>query len=90
MYYNLLERAIGRGQDAFDFGRSSPESNTYQFKRQWGASPEPAEWQYYVRRGDAADMRPDNPRYRRLIRIWQRLPVGLTRLIGPPIVRGIP
>ena len=23
-------------------------------------------------------------------RIWQRLPVPLTKLIGPPIVRGIP
>ena len=26
----------------------------------------------------------------RAIRLWQRLPVGLTRLIGPAIVRGIP
>ena len=36
------------------------------------------------------DMRPENPQYNRLIRLWQRLPVSLTRLIGPPIVRGIP
>jgi len=35
-------------------------------------------------------MRPDNPRYQRRIRIWQRLPLWLTRLIGPAIVRGIP
>jgi FemAB-related protein (PEP-CTERM system-associated) len=90
MYWNLLERSIGGGQATFDFGRSSRDSNTYCFKKQWGAVPEPAEWQYHVRAGSAADMRPESPRYRRLISLWRRLPVGVTRLIGPPIVRGIP
>lgn len=90
MYWHLLERAVQRGQTAFDFGRSSPDSSTYQFKKQWGAAPLPADWQYYVRAGGVTDMRPDNPRYRRMIRLWQRLPVGLTHWIGPPIVRGIP
>ena len=48
MYWNLLERAISRGQGVFDFGRSSADSNTFQFKSQWGAQPQPAVWQYYV------------------------------------------
>jgi hypothetical protein len=90
LYWKLLERTVERGQGVFDFGRSSPESNTYRFKQQWGATPFPAEWQHYVRHGSAADMRPDNPRYGRLIRVWQQLPVGVTRWIGPLIVRGIP
>ena len=90
MYWHLLQRAIGRGQRVFDFGRSSPDSGTFRFKKQWGAQPQPAVWQYYLRKGTVGDMRPDNARYRRLIAVWQRLPVGLTRLIGPPIVRGIP
>jgi FemAB-related protein (PEP-CTERM system-associated) len=90
LYWHLLERAVGRGQAVFDFGRSTRDSGTYTFKRQWGAVPHPAEWQYYVRSGTAGDLRPDNPGYRGLIRLWQRLPVGLTRLIGPAIVRGIP
>lgn len=90
MYWHLLERAIQRGQRQFDFGRSTVDSNTYRFKKQWGAAPAPAAWQYYVRSGTIQDMRPDNVRYRLMIRVWQRLPVPLTRLIGPPIVRGIP
>jgi serine/alanine adding enzyme len=90
MYWKVLERAAERGQAVFDFGRSSPESSTYRFKQQWGAIPFPAEWQHYVRHGSASDMRPDNPQYERMIRIWKRLPVGLTRWIGPMIVRGIP
>jgi serine/alanine adding enzyme len=90
MYWHLLKRAMERGQRVFDFGRSSAESNTYRFKSQWGAQPHPAVWQYYVRQGSAADMRPDNPKLQRRIRIWQRLPVWVTRLAGPPIIRGIP
>lgn len=90
MYFCLLERSIQRQQSTFDFGRSSPESSTYRFKKQWGARPEPAEWQYYSRTGAASEMRRDNPRYQRLIRVWQHLPLPLTRWIGPSIVRSIP
>ena len=90
MYWNLLERAIERGQETFDFGRSTPGTSVCSFKEQWGAKPEPARWQYYMRAGNIEDMRSDHPRYARLVKIWQRLPIGLTRLVGPPIVRGIP
>jgi FemAB-related protein (PEP-CTERM system-associated) len=90
LYWHLLERAVGRGQAVFDFGRSTVESNTYRFKKQWGAEPHPAVWQYYLRAGQVGDMRPDNPRYQRFIRLWQRLPVPVTRWLGPRIVRGVP
>jgi FemAB-related protein (PEP-CTERM system-associated) len=90
MYWHLLRRAMSRGQRVFDFGRSSPDSNTFRFKKQWGAKPEPAAWQYYVREGSADDMRRESGKYDRFVRIWQRLPVPLTRWIGPAIVRGIP
>ncbi len=93
LYWKLLERAIERGQAVFDFGRSTIDGNTYRFKKQWGAKPAPAAWQYYRPGGDAPgdnDPRPENPRYQRLIRIWRQLPVSLTRWIGPSIVRGIP
>jgi FemAB-related protein (PEP-CTERM system-associated) len=93
LYWKLLERAVERGQAVFDFGRSTIDGNTYRFKKQWGATPAPAVWQYYRPGGEApgaGDPRPENPRYQRLIRIWRRLPVRLTRWIGPSIVRGIP
>lgn len=90
MYWHLLQRAIERGQHVFDFGRSSEGSNTYRFKAQWGSMPHRATWQYYVRKGDVSDMRPNNPKNQRRIAIWKRLPVWFTRIAGPPIVRGIP
>lgn len=90
LYWHLLERSIQRQQTFFDFGRSSPDSNTFRFKKQWGARPQPTCWQYYQRQGSPADMRPDNPKYRYFIRVWQHLPLSLTRWLGPWVVRGIP
>lgn len=90
MYCKLQERAVERGQSVFDFGRSTLDGNTFRFKKQWGAEPHPAAWQYHVREGTVTDMRPDNPRYQRMIRLWQKLPVRLTQYLGPAIVRGIP
>ena len=90
MYHHLLRRAVERGQRVFDFGRSTTEGNTFKFKKQWGAVPHLATWQYSLLGGVVNDMRPDNPRYQRAIRLWQRLPVAVTSRVGPMIVRGIP
>jgi serine/alanine adding enzyme len=90
VYWELLKRSIERGQQVFDLGRSSAGSNTYRFKSQWGAEPHPAVWQYYVRKGNVSEMRPNHPKNQRRIAVWKRLPLWLTRLAGPPIVRGIP
>lgn len=90
MYWHLLCRAIERAQTVFDFGRSSLESGTFRFKKQWGAQPFPAVWQYYVRHGHPGAMRPESRKFRTLVRLWQRMPLGLSRWLGPKIVRGIP
>ena len=90
MYWHLLKRSVERGQDVFDFGRSSDNGPTMRFKKQWGASPAASEWQFYVRQGELGGMRKESPRYQQLIRMWQRLPVAVTRILGPRIVRGIP
>ncbi|NJL31788.1 MAG: FemAB family PEP-CTERM system-associated protein, partial [Phycisphaerales bacterium] len=86
MYHQMLLRAMERGSQQFDFGRSSIDSGTYKFKKQWGATAHDTVWQYYVRKGDVGEVRPDNPKYQRRIAMWQRLPVWLTRVIGPTIV----
>lgn len=90
LYWQLLQRAVERRSRVFDFGRSSEGSGTYRFKKQWGAQPEPAVWQFYLREGSPEDMRPDSQKNQRRIAVWKKLPVWLTRWIGPPIVRGIP
>ena len=90
MYWRMLERSIERGSHLFDFGRTSIDSGTHRFKAQWGAQAAPADWQYYVRKGNPEDMRADSEGKQKLVKIWQQLPVWLTKLVGPTIVRGIP
>jgi serine/alanine adding enzyme len=90
MYWHLLVRAIERGQDAFDFGRSSVGGNTYRFKQQWGAVEAPSAWQYYLRDRTSKPMRPENQGFRTLARAWRRLPLCVANAVGPAIVRGIP
>lgn len=90
MYHQLLLRAIERGSGGFDFGRSSKDSGTYRFKKQWGAEPHGTTWQYHAPHGEIGNARPNNPKYQRRIELWKKLPVSVSRLFGPRIVRGIP
>lgn len=90
MYWHCLCRAIERDQQVFDFGRSSVDAGTHKFKKQWGSEEFPAIWQYYSRRGNVTDARPNSGKYDKVIAAWQKLPVWVTKLIGPTIVRGIP
>ena len=91
MYWQVLQRAINEGCDYFDFGRSSIDAGTYKFKKQWGAKPYQLYWHYVLKEGGALpELNPNNPKFQLLIAIWQRFPVWLTRLIGPPVVKYLP
>jgi serine/alanine adding enzyme len=91
LYWQAIRLAIAEGATRFDFGRSTPGAGTYRFKEQWGAQPEPLYWQYLLAEGRALpELNPDNPRFKLAIRLWQSLPLGVTRLLGPSIVRNIP
>jgi len=92
LYWHMLRRATLAGARLFDFGRSTKDSGPYRFKLQWGARPEPLPW-YFVAPGGRAptgDLSPKNPRYALAIRLWQRMPIGLTRVVGAYLAEGLP
>jgi serine/alanine adding enzyme len=91
LYWAALQFACERGFKVFDFGRSTPGGGAYKFKEQWGAKPVPLYWYYWMRNGGPLpELNPSNPKYRSAIALWKRLPVGLTRVLGPYIVRNLP
>lgn len=91
LYWSVLEQAIRRGCRTFDFGRSSVDSGTYRFKKQWGAQPLQLYWHYWVRdAGEMPRLRPDNPKYRLAIAAWRRLPVRVANWIGPCLIKNLP
>lgn len=91
MYRQILGFAIEQGCQFFDFGRSTREAGTFKFKKQWGAQPCQHYWYMIAdENSPLPELNPDNPKLKLLISIWKRLPVWLTRIIGPAIVKGIP
>ena len=91
LYWEGLRRAIEKGYTCFDFGRSSIDSGTYQFKRQWGAEPRQLYWHYWLSDGaDIPRITPDNPKYKYAVKAWQKLPVFVARRIGPLISKNLP
>lgn len=91
LYWTALQFAIERGLARFDFGRSTPGEGTYRFKEQWGAKPLQLHWQYVLPEGATLpELNTKNPKYEMAIRMWQKLPLPVTRILGPGIVKNIP
>lgn len=91
LYWGALEEACTGGYQTFDFGRSTPGEGTFRFKEQWGARPHPLYWHYWLKDGGLLpELNPHNPRYRMAINSWRRLPLAITKIIGPSIVRNLP
>jgi FemAB-related protein (PEP-CTERM system-associated) len=91
LYWTMLRHSLHAGYATFDFGRSTPGEGTFHFKRQWGAVAGPLVWEYgLIGAGGVPNVSPSNDRFASAIRVWQRIPVWMTRLAGPSIVRNIP
>ena len=84
LYWEMIRWGCEHGYRQFDFGRSSPQSGTYHFKKQWGTIEEPLHWQY-LRRNQRREvmLHADDPKYRWLTQTWSHLPLSLTKAVGP-------
>ncbi len=90
MYWEVMRRAAERGVRVFDYGRSKRDTGSFSFKKHWGFEPEPLHYEYYlVKAGAVPDLNPSNPKYQLFIRAWQRLPLGVSRVVGPWLARGL-
>jgi len=91
LYWEVLKFAVENRYRYFDFGRSSKDSGTFRFKQQWGAKPKQCYWHYWLK-GDAKlpSLNPNNPKYKLMISVWKRIPVSITKWIGPGIVKNLP
>ncbi len=89
LYWSVLTFAAEQRYAYLDFGRSSRGSGTYEFKLQWGAVPSSLYWGYWLNhRASLPNTRPHGMQL--ASRMWQRLPVAVTNVLGPKLVRHIP
>jgi FemAB-related protein (PEP-CTERM system-associated) len=91
MYWELMRSAAARGYSRFDFGRSKIGTGAYEFKRGWGMESKALPYQFYlVRAKELPNLNPTNPRFEKMIQIWKHLPLGVTKVVGPMIVKNLP
>jgi FemAB-related protein (PEP-CTERM system-associated) len=91
LYWSMIERAVERGYQRFDFGRSTPGGGTHNFKTQWGADDFPLHWEYpLLPASGIPDAGPSNPRLQAFIAAWRRLPLPVASALGPVITRHLP
>ena len=91
MYWQLIAAAIGKGIRRFDFGRSKRGTGAFHFKSSWNMQVDTLAYQtFLLRRKQAPEISPVNPKFRIATRLWSHIPLGTTMLIGPKIVRWFP
>jgi serine/alanine adding enzyme len=91
LYWQCLQYACEHGYRIFDFGRSAINSPTFKFKAQWGTQPVQHFWHYHLAAGEAIPrLNPHNPKFRFAVKLWQHLPLPITRWLGPAIVKHLP
>lgn len=86
LYWSMLEFGCQNGYKRFDFGRSTPGEGTYRFKEQWGAKPQPLYWYRFSKTNDRSlGKQPEKNKMSKAIEYWKKLPVSVTKVIGPRI-----
>jgi FemAB-related protein (PEP-CTERM system-associated) len=86
LYWTVLSEAITRGAQVFDFGRSTLNEGTYNFKKQWGSQPAPLNWARYESGNLVEVVDLGKSTARKLIEtIWQKLPLWLVNYVGPKV-----
>ena len=87
MYFDHLLWAGQNGLHTFDFGRSKPGTGPCEFKKHMGAVERPLPYEVkLVKRETLPNFSPTNPKFSMAIKVWQRIPLAVTRLIGPQLV----
>jgi len=92
MYFNIIDYAIKNNAKTFDFGRSTIDSGTYRFKKQWGALPITCHWHQLLIDESISEPRLDTSqgKMKYVVGAWKKLPVFIANTFGPLIVKNIP
>ena len=88
MYLKLQEYGVENGFRYFDFGRSRAGSGSYQFKVNLGFKPAELYYEYYLNKaGSMPEINPSNRAFKLAQNIWKRLPLPVTKWLGPALYK---
>jgi len=90
IYWDMIKNSCVRGNTKFDMGRSEADGPNIRFKKNWGTQSMELNYNYYLRELDEIPyVNPRNPRYSLPVAAWKKLPLFVTRAIGPLLIRGL-
>ena len=90
-YWELMKRAVDKGYRYFDYGRSKKGTGQYNFKKHWGFTPQQLHYKYLLNKAtEVPAVNPLNPKYQKKIQAWRKLPLPITKILGPHLVKNIP
>jgi FemAB-related protein (PEP-CTERM system-associated) len=91
MYWSLMEQSCREGYGSFDFGRSKKGTGAFQFKSAWSMEVTELPYRYHLGKAkEIPHLSPLDQKFQLPIAIWKRMPLALTKIIGPQLVRRIP
>lgn len=91
MYFDHLRWAGQNGYPIFDFGRCKRNTGVFEFKRHWNTVMRELPYQMVMLKGaELPNLSPANPKFDLAIKVWQNLPLPVTRVLGPPLIRLFP
>ncbi len=88
LYWNIVQYAIDKKYKYLDFGRSTIDSGTFKFKKHLNGEPIPLHYYYYLNKiKKMPNIHQDNKNFKLLINLWQLLPIKMTELVGPHLIK---
>ncbi len=91
MYFDHLCWAGRNGFTSFDFGRCKRGTGVFDFKSHWKTVMRELPYEVIpIRCKEIPNLSPTNPKFGLVIRMWRKIPLWLTRLIGPRVIRLFP
>ena len=89
LLWKSLEWAAENGYDTYEFGRTREGTGVYMFKKSFGGSKVWYDDHHYFPGEEMTLPDPDEGAYELATDVWQRLPLSVTRIVGPHIRKRI-
>ncbi len=91
MYFDHLRWAGQNGYKTFEFGRSKKGTGPFEFKTHWGTEMRELPYNVVlVRKQEMPNYSPANSKFHLAINVWRRLPMPVTRMLGPRLISMFP
>lgn len=91
LYWEVIKASCESGYKYFDFGRSLKGSGTFNFKKPWGGEIKQLHYQYHLcNKKNVPDTSQSNPKRQKFARVWKKMPLPISNILGARIRRNFP